>query len=129
MLELLEFLLGVFFEAFAEFILTLGLESIGNALKSTREASAALAIAGAAIIGAICGFVSFIIFRQPIVGPGPFPGISLVLAPIVSGVLMNAVGARRRAAGKDTTILATFWGAAIFALSMAAARFLLIRVW
>jgi len=130
LLELLfEFLLQVVLEACGEFLLTLGVESIGHALKGTREASPTLAIVGAAIIGAVCGGTSYAVFRQPILRPGQFPGLSLVVAPLVSGALMRVVGDNRRAAGKDTTILATFWGAAIFGFTMAAARFLLIRVW
>ena len=126
MLEILfELLFELVVEVLGEFILTLGWESLAHALRGTRKANPVLGILGWAIIGAICGIVSAVIAPQRVLPPSHFPGMSLIIAPCFSGALMKAVGDRRRASGKDTTILATFWGGTIFAFSVAAARFLL----
>jgi len=83
---------------------------------------------GWVVIGSVCGVVSGFIFPQRILTPSRLPGVSLVVAPLVSGLLMKAVGDRRREVGKDTTILATFWGGSIFAFTVSAARFLMLSL-
>jgi len=129
---LLEILFELLFElvvqVLGEFVFTLGWESLAHALRGTRKANPVLAILGWAVIGSICGVISAFIFPHRLLPPSRLPGLSLIVAPLVSGALMKAVGDRRREAGKDTTILATFWGGTIFAFAMAAARLLLIRV-
>ena len=124
---LLELLLELVVQVFGEFILTLGWESLGHALRGTRKANPLLAIFGWAIIGSICGAISAFIFPQHILPPSRLTGVSLVVAPLITGALMKAVGDRRREAGKDTTILATFLGGTVFAFAVAATRFLLLR--
>jgi hypothetical protein len=39
---------------------------------------------------------------------------------------MKAIGDRRRAMGRSTTALATFWGGCLFAFGFALVRFLLL---
>ncbi len=51
-----------------------------------------------------------------------FPGISLLLSPIAAGWIMKALGDWRRSRGHEPTVLATFWGGALFAFSMALVR-------
>src|SRR5207247_4813030 len=65
---------------------------------------------GWAVIGSICGVISAFIFPHRLLPPSRLPGLSLIVAPLVSGALMKVVGDRRREAGKDTTILATVLG-------------------
>lgn len=128
MLEILiELVFELLFQVVGEFIITLGWESLGHAIRSTRKANPALAILGWAIIGAICGAISAVLLPQRLLPRSRIPGMSLVVAPLLTGGLMKMVGDRRREAGKDTTILATFWGGAIFAFALSAARALLVR--
>jgi len=119
---LLEILFELLFElatqALGEFVLTLGWKSLAHALRGTRKANPVAAILGWAVIGSICGVISAFIFPHRLLPPSRLPGLSLIVAPLVSGALMKAVGDRRREAGKDTTILATFWGGTIFAFAM-----------
>jgi len=49
-----------------------------------------------------------------------------VLAPLATGAAMHAFGARRRRRGRATSGLATFWGGAAFAFTMALARWLAV---
>jgi hypothetical protein len=127
----LEILIELLFELLAqvvvEFTVTLGWESLGHALRSTRKANPVLALLGWAIIGAGCGALSAVLFPQRLLPQSRVPGVSLVVAPLVTGSLMKMVGDRRREAGKDATILATFWGGAVFAFTLSMARALLVR--
>ena len=128
MLEiLLELLFELLIQVVGEFIITLGWESLGHALRSERKANPVLAMLGWAIIGSICGVISALIFPQRILPRSRLSGVSLMVAPLITGALMKAVGDRRREAGKETTVLATFWGGSIFAFTLAVARLLIIR--
>jgi hypothetical protein len=124
-----ELLLELVLEALGEFILTLGWESFAHALRGTRKANPVLAMLGWAVIGSICGVISALLFPERLLPPSRLPGMSLIVAPLVSGALMKTFGDRGRESGKDTTMLATFWGGTIFAFTVAATRFLLIREW
>lgn len=57
---------------------------------------------------------------------GPLPGLSLVLAPLATGLVMHLYGQWRRGRGHDTTYLATFWGGSLLAFAMALTRFLMV---
>ncbi len=130
MLEIvLQLLFEIVVQVLGEFAFTLGWESLAHALRGSRKANPVFALVGWAIIGAICGVISALIVPHRIPPTSRLTGMSLIVAPPITGVLMRAVGDRRREAGKDTTILATFWGGSMFAFSVAVARFLLIRAW
>lgn len=128
MLEIvLQLLFEIVVQVLGEFAFTLGWESRAHALRGSRKANPVLALVGWVIIGATCGIVSAFIVPHRILPPKR--GMSLIVAPLITGALMRTVGDRRREAGKDTTILATFWGGSMFAFSAAVTRFLLIRAW
>ena len=124
---LFELLFELVVQVLGEFIFTLGWEGLAHALRGTRKANPVLAILGWAIIGSVCGAVSAFIFPQRLLPGSRLPGMSLIVAPLASGMLMKAVGDRRRESDKDTTVLATFWGGTIFAFTVSASRFLLLR--
>jgi hypothetical protein len=86
-----------------------------------------VACAGLLIAGAALGGVSFWVWPHRLVEPGPLPGISVIVSPIVNGLLTDAVGSFRANHGKRRTALGTFWGGACFALGMAAVRFALLQ--
>ena len=130
MLEIvLQLLFEVVVQVLGEFVFTLGWESLAHALRGSRKANPVFALVGWAIIGVTCGVVSAFIVPHRILPPSRLSGMSLIVAPLITGALMKTVGDRRRKAGKDTTILATFWGGSMFAFSAAVTRFLLIRAW
>ena len=55
------------------------------------------------------------------------PGTSLVLSPLICGLVMKALGDWRQEKGMKRTDIATFWGGALFAIAMAAVRFELVK--
>jgi hypothetical protein len=85
-------------------------------------------VAGAALLllGAGLGAASWWVWPYRLVSSGPFPGISLVLSPLVNGLLAGAFGTLRENHGHPRTALATFWGGALFAFGMAGVRFWLV---
>jgi hypothetical protein len=83
---------------------------------------------GLLLMGAALGAASWWAWPYRIVGPGPYPGLSLLISPVVNGLLADALGRWSDRHVRSRSYLATFWGGALFAFGMAGARFLLLRV-
>lgn len=125
LLELVFWLLGeTLFPLIAEIAMELGWESLAH--PRGRRQSPVIAGIAALLLGAILGAVGAAVFPERLLAPPPFPGISLLLAPLVSGMAMQAIGDHQRARGRSTSFLASFVGGALFAFGMAAARLVLI---
>ena len=128
---LLELLVEALVQALGELIVELAWElgwaSLRHAFRSKRRAHPVLAVMGWAIIGAICGAISALLLPHRVLPWHGRGGLSMFVAPFLTGAVMKLVGDRRREAGKDTTALATFWGGAIFALALSAVRFWCVR--
>jgi hypothetical protein len=56
----------------------------------------------------------------------PSPGISLLLAPLGAGLLMQFFGSWQRRHARDSSWLATFWGGALFGFSIAFVRWIAV---
>ena len=129
---LLELLVGLLFElvlqVVTEVLLALGISSIEHSMRRSRAANPVLAATGLVIVGAAIGVLTCWLLPGPLVKPTrytPWPG--LLVAPIGTGAVMHALGAWRRRNGGDPSVLATFWGGALFAFAMEAARVLCVR--
>lgn len=85
-----------------------------------------MAAVGVAILGALGGVVSSLIWPTRIFQAFPVRGLSLLLSPFATGVVMDRYGQWREARGGQRSYMATFWGGALFAFSMALVRFLWI---
>jgi hypothetical protein len=119
--EVLLFLLQLVIEVFGEALLELGLAGIKEAL-GRENRNPILAAVGYLTLGGIVGAVSVLFMPRRMMAPGPLPGMSLIVAPAIAGVAMEAWGRFRRGRGHSTTNLATFLGGAAFALGVALAR-------
>jgi hypothetical protein len=117
-----EFILEVLFEILGEALLELGFGAFKAAYDRANR-NPLLASIGYLLLGGVLGAGSAWLLPYRIVQPGPFPGLSLVLAPLVSGLAMHLFGKYRRANGHVTTNLATFFGGAAFALGASLVRF------
>jgi hypothetical protein len=82
--------------------------------------------AGLLLIGALLGLASWWLWPYRVVASGPYPGISLLISPVVNGLLADALGTWRENHNRPRTYLTTFWGGALFAFGMAAVRFWLM---
>ena len=81
---------------------------------------------GLLLIGAVLGEVSYWVWPYRLVASGPYPGISLLISPVVNGLLTHALGTWRENHDRPRTYLSTFWGGALFAFGMAGVRFWLM---
>src|SRR6266481_2836895 len=99
--ELLGFVLDIFFDFFAEiflqlvvqvffdFVIRILLELFGE--KRIKNAVIAVLVYGA--LGALFGGLSLVFFPHPIVHPSRYHGISLLVSPVITGLVMAFVGA------------------------------------
>jgi hypothetical protein len=123
---LLQLVLEVVGQVVFEIAAGLGWESLKEPLRREREArdtSPFLRTIGCFLWGLVGGVLSILLVNSRLAPQLTFPGISLVLSPICTGVAMHGIGEwwgdrRRRPA------LFSFSTGAIFALGMALVRFI-----
>ncbi len=129
---MIEIVFEILFELFVEFLAQLlfeiGFESVASALRSKRKANPVLSIIGLIILGLIIGIIFSLIAPKRIFSNYPVTGLSLIISPLCVGTVMYYFGNWRRKKGTQTTIIATFWGGAIFAFVVALTR-LIITNW
>ena len=121
---LLRLLVEILWQFVLEVLVEFGLLVAKHALKRPATRSALIAAVGLLLMGAGVGGASLLIWPDRLFPPGPIPGLSLFVGPLAVGVAMHAWGRYRRAKGRGTTSLATFFGGAAFALGTAVVRFL-----
>ena len=115
---LAEILLQGIFEAAAE----LGLRSLVEPFRRPKPVSPILAAVGYVIYGGIAGAISLQI-PQMLVIAQPLRVANLIITPVVCGAFMAWFGKYRERKGAATIRLDTFMYGYLFALSMAAVRF------
>jgi hypothetical protein len=130
-LALLGLLVEVLVYGFSESLVGIVVECISetfpHAFRRGRTADPLVAGLWFVILGWLAGIAgAFLLPHRLLPKMSPLPGISLILAPASAGLAMHLFGQWRRRRGGDPTLLATFWGGALFAFAMAAARWLLI---
>lgn len=126
----MEFILELLFEIFGEFILQFVFEALSEVgLHRFRKpaqsgpSSSWLAIAGYALLGALCGALSLWLFPNFFIRSHVGRGISLVVTPLLAAAAMALVGAWRRKRGEELVRLDRFTYGYVFAFAMAAIRF------
>lgn len=104
-----------------EVLFELGFESIGESMRRRRRAHPVVALVGAVLFGGVAGLATSLLWPARIIKTAPVPGASLLLSPLLTGLVMDQYGRWRKDEG---SYLATFWGGAFFAFGMALVRFL-----
>ncbi len=125
--ELLLLVLQFLGDLLVQFVLEVVWEFGVSAYKATFERpnrTVGVAALGYFFLGAAIGGLSLLVRATRLLKPGPFPGISLVVAPICVGLAMHGWGTYRRSRGRVTSQLSTFAGGAAFAFGTALVRFL-----
>ena len=79
-----------------------------------------------AFLGAVLGGLSCLPFPERLSAPGPFPGASLLILPLVSGWAMQSWGWLRSLKTSGTSHFSTWYGGGAFGLGYAAARLALL---
>ncbi len=125
---MLDALLELIFEFIVEFlfqiVIDVGFECFAENFRKHRSLPPLLAWIVIPLVGGLVGFFGSNMFPQRIFRGHEVPGISLLLAPLCTGMVMKLFGDWRRRNGRQPTTLATFWGGALFAFSMALVRWL-----
>jgi hypothetical protein len=129
---LFEILLGIA-EILVEALLEFGAAAVSDLIMRAvvrafpkshpRPGLAALAYA---VLGALAGALSLFIIPHPLVRPSKFHGVSVVVSPVVTGVLMAMVGYWVRQRGKKITQIESFVYGFCFAVGMALVRFFFV---
>ena len=113
-----EFLLQIFAQVLIEF----GFGSMTESARQRSRSHPALAILGVLLLGGLAGAVTSLVVPTRIFPSSPMRGTSLLLSPLAAGATMSVYGRWKERRGSERSFLASFWGGALFAFSMALVR-------
>ena len=102
--------------------------SIDHATRDDDRAHPIAALTGCALMGAALGALSVLVIPHRVIPVRPLPGLSILLAPPLTGLCMRAYGRLRARRGGRTSVLATFAGGSAAALAFSAVRLFLLRL-
>ncbi|MBB5339918.1 hypothetical protein [Tunturiibacter gelidoferens] len=119
-----ELLYEVFFQVVTEALVAFIVRSIRNVLKESTAINPILAAIGYLLLGIAFGIASLLLFPHPIFHPSKFRGISLLVSPVVTGLVMSQVGIVLRRKGKQTVRIESFGYGFAFAFGVAIVRLL-----
>jgi len=122
-----ELLFEVLFQVVLEEMVALVLRSVRNLFEESNTINPILAGAGYFLLGTLLGIASLRLFPHPLVHPSRFHGISLVISPLVTGLIMSQLGGLLRRKGKQSVRIESFGYGFIFALGLAIIRFFFSR--
>jgi hypothetical protein len=107
-------------------LIELGQRGVGRSLRWSRRAHPAESAVASFLLGALIGGLVSVAWPIRLLSPGPVPGLSLMVTPVLNGLVMEWYGGWRERQGRERFFLATFWGGALFALGMAVVRYLIV---
>ena len=102
--------------------------SITQTTRLVSNAEPLTALIGCVLLGAFFGGLSGLAIPHRIVRAPPVPGLSVVVAPLVTATLMELYGRWRQRSGRERPWLATFSGGGMFAFVFAFVRLLIVHV-
>ena len=106
-------------------------EAAGEAIEGATEAAATAKVGCLMIVimlamGALAGYVIYLVWPEKIFESIPVTGISLLITPLVIGGLMSLWGICKLSLNYASSYPATFWGGALFGLAAAGTRLALL---
>jgi len=113
-------------QVLGQVVLELGFGSLAHSFRRGRAANPVLAGVGIALLGTLTGLAASLLLPRRVLPRSPVPGLGLLVSPLLAGGIMRALGDWRRARGGDPTLLATFWGGALFAFAVAVVRWWMV---
>jgi hypothetical protein len=127
---LLEIILEVLAEAFlqlaGELLISLLVRASRGLSSAFLQLSPRFTAVYLALFGAATGALSVLIFPHPLFHHSHVNGVSLVISPVVTGLVMSQIGSVQRRRGRKSTPMESFWYGFVFALAMAAMRFVTV---
>lgn len=122
-----ELLIEVIFEFASEAFFALITRSLRNLFGEARAVNPFLAAICYFVLGAACGAGSVFAFPHPLVHRSRVHGVSVLVTPIITGLIMSKIGLARRRKGQDSVQLETFGYGFTFALGLALVRLFFVR--
>jgi hypothetical protein len=119
---LLELLLSGLFDLVVELLF----RGLGVARRRRERTHPLLAAFGLLLLGCVAGGIVTWALPTRLLGPPALPGASLVVSPVLNGLLMHYYGIWTSRRGKPASFAATFSGGAVFALGFALVRLLMV---
>ena len=101
--------------------------SVVHLTRRVSRADPLAALLGCVMLGALFGGLSGLAFPHTIVPAPRIPGLSIVVAPIITGIVMHVYGSWRRRARREPSWLASFAGGGMFAFVFAFVRFTIVH--
>ena len=106
-------------------------EAVGEAIEGATETVATAKVGCLMIVimlamGALAGYVIYLVWPDKIFESLPVTGISLLITPLVIGGLMSLWGICKLSLNYASSFPATFWGGALFGLAAAGTRLALL---
>jgi hypothetical protein len=129
LLELLLVLAEIFLEVIFEFageVLDAALRALGEIFENVSLENPVIASIGYAALGWLAGGLSLIVFAHPVVRPSRIHGISLLVSPAITGLVMASIGSSLRRRGKKVVEIESFTYGFAFAFGMALIRLLFV---
>jgi hypothetical protein len=114
------------FECICAAIIALIWRPIQNAFEESEEVSPVLAAAGYLLLGFVCGGVSVYVFPHHLIHPSKIHGISHLISPVLTGLVMAQMGLLRRRKDQRVVRIESFWYGFTFAFGIALVRFLFV---
>lgn len=124
---ILEFVVHAIFELIVAAVGDLLLRVVGAVFEEPTIQNQTLAYVGYWAFGIVMGAISLGVFPHHIVHPARIHGISLLLAPVATGLLMAATGAVLGRYNKKTLQLESFGCGFAFAFGLAVVRLIFAK--
>ena len=125
---LLQIVIEIVGEVLFELFVTLGWESLVGSIRSNRRFSLVTDSVALFLLGLFASAMTLLIVRRRLSPYSPLPGVSLLLAPLGTGLVMHRLGDVWEEHGKPRPVLFSFRAGALFAFGMAFARFVYIEL-
>jgi hypothetical protein len=122
-----EILVEVFFWVAFEAILGLLVRSARNVFSPSNAIDPITAAFIYLFLGIGSGVVSVFLFPRHLIHPSSIHGMSLVLSPVITGLVMSQVGALLRRSGKRVVRIESFTYGFAFAFGLALIRFVYLK--
>lgn len=116
-------ILEVIVQVIIEVLVFFGYESLASSFKEYKSANKYLAIIGCLLLGAVFGLTTYFIYPHPIIKKSLFPGISLIVSPLIVGLVMKKLGDVRIKSSKRISILLTFRGGSCICIYLCISSF------
>lgn len=115
---LIELFLEVFFELVGAALLDLASRALAKLFEDSDISNPVLASAGYGLLGVLTGGLSLLLFPHPLVHPSRIHGISLLISPVVAGVVMSLLGSILRKREKEVVQIESFGYGFAFAFGL-----------